>query len=122
MLPGMQRLLLLATLLATTPVHVATWEASFRKCDIGKSFAKVVWPKNNRFTCIGELVRDDNGLHLAQNQQSLVWCEIAEISDDNEAKVIKVCTVGDLCEIRGTIHGHGAFLWTKITKVRKLKE
>jgi hypothetical protein len=40
MLPGMQRLLLLATLLATTPVHAATWEASFRKCDIGKSFAK----------------------------------------------------------------------------------
>src|SRR5262249_55550864 len=41
MLPGMQRrLLLLATLLATPPVHAATWEASFRKCDIGKSFAK----------------------------------------------------------------------------------
>jgi hypothetical protein len=80
---------------------------------------RFVWPKNDQFTCRGELIRDDyKVLQLARNARNLTWCD-AEIADHLEAKVLKVCVVGSLCEIKGSIQGHGAFAWVKITKVRR---
>jgi hypothetical protein len=82
---------------------------------------RFIWPKNDQFTCRGELTRDKyQVLQLAENPDNLTWCD-AEITEDFEAKVLKVCAVGSLCEIKGSIRGHGTFVWVKIRKIQLLK-
>jgi hypothetical protein len=51
----------------------------------------------------------------------LTWCD-AEIANRDKGQVLEACTVGDRCEIKGIIMGHGAFGWVKITSVRSLTQ
>ena len=80
-----------------------------------------VWPKNSQFICSGILIQDEGMYQLKPDKGMLTWCD-ADIEDKDKGRVLDACTVGDTCEIRGTIRGHGAFGWVTITSVRLLKQ
>jgi hypothetical protein len=103
-------------------IALATTVALVGPAAAGPKDPRFIWPKNDQFTCRGELTRDNyQVLQLARNAYNLTWCD-AEISGDLEAKVLKICVVGSLCEIKGIIQGHGAFAWVKITKIQQLEQ
>jgi hypothetical protein len=60
-------------------------------------------------------------ISLKPDEGMLAWCD-AEITGKDKGRVLDACTVGDRCEIKGVIRGHGAFGWVKITSVRSLKQ
>ncbi|RXT41957.1 hypothetical protein B5V03_25995 [Bradyrhizobium betae] len=77
---------------------------------------KLVWPKDNRFTCSGVLAEEQGILLLTPDQNMLTWCD-ADIDDKYRSRVLNVCKLGDRCEIKGTIRGHGAFGWVEINSI-----
>lgn len=79
---------------------------------------KFAWPKDNRFTCRGILSEDQGTLMLAPDQNMLTWCD-AEIDDKDRSRVLQVCKLGNHCEIRGTIRGHGTFGWVAINSIAR---
>jgi hypothetical protein len=100
------------------------------------------WPKHDRFVCRGILasgsVTDDGPAsagvyHLKPDKGMLPWCEMADIADGADSNslkhpsppivdhVLNTCKVGDHCEIKGIIEGHGVFDWATISSVRKLR-
>ncbi len=81
-----------------------------------KPAAKFVWPKDNRFTCRGILAEDQGSLKLTPDQNMLAWCD-ADIDDKDGGRVLDVCKLGDRCEIKGTIRGHGTFGWVEIKSI-----
>ncbi|EJN15563.1 hypothetical protein PMI42_00855 [Bradyrhizobium sp. YR681] len=97
---------LFATCLGTGVVLAAT----------SKSDPKFVWPGDNRFTCRGVLAEEQGVLKLTPDQAMLTWCD-ADIDDKDRGRVLNVCKVGDRCEIKGTIRGHGAFGWVEIKSI-----
>ena len=84
-----------------------------------EDWSKFKWPKNNRFVCASELIRNEKTLQLKRNETNLAWCD-AEIAPEDEAKVLKVCALNRRCEIKGIIMGHGAFGWQKFYSIRQL--
>jgi hypothetical protein len=86
-----------------------------------KTDPTVVWPKNSQFNCSGILIQDEGTYQLKPDEGMLAWCD-AEIEGKDKGRVLDACTVGDRCEIKGVIRGHGAFGWVKITSVRSLKQ
>ena len=80
-----------------------------------------VWPRNSQFNCRGILIQDEGTYQLKPDEGMLTWCD-AEIAGGDKGRVLDACTVGDSCEIKGIIRGHGAFGWVKITSVRSLKQ
>lgn len=77
---------------------------------------KFVWPKDNRFTCRGILAEEQGALQLTPDQNMLTWCD-ADIDDKDRSRVLSICKLGDHCEIKGTIRGHGTFGWVAITSI-----
>jgi hypothetical protein len=77
---------------------------------------KLVWPKDNRFTCRGILAEEQGALQLRPDQNMLTWCD-ADIDDKDRGRVLSVCKLGDHCEIKGIIRGHGTFGWVAITSI-----
>jgi hypothetical protein len=77
----------------------------------------LVWPKNSKFTCSGVLTQEQGTYRLASDQGMLTWCD-ADIDDKYKGRVLDACKLGDRCEIKGTIKGHGAFWWVDITSVK----
>jgi hypothetical protein len=51
----------------------------------------------------------------------LAWCD-AEIGDKDEGRVLGACKLGQRCEIKGTIRGHGTFGWVEINSVKALPD
>jgi Bacterial SH3 domain len=86
-----------------------------------KTDRRVVWPKNSQFNCSGILIQDEGTYQLKPDEGMLAWCD-AEITGKDKGRVLDACTLGDRCEIKGVIRGHGAFGWVKITSVRSLKQ
>jgi hypothetical protein len=86
-----------------------------------KTDRRFVWPKNSQFNCSGILVLDEGSYQLKADESMLTWCD-ADIDDKDKGRVLDACTVGGRCEIKGTILGHGAFTWVKITSVRSLTQ
>jgi hypothetical protein len=84
-----------------------------------KDDPRFLWPKNSQFSCRGVLVQDGDTYRLKADANMLAWCD-ADIADNNEGRVLAVCKLGDRCEIKGVIMGHGAFGWVRITSVKKL--
>jgi hypothetical protein len=84
-----------------------------------KTDPRLVWPKNSQFNCSGILIQGEGTYQLKPDEGMLVWCD-AEIEGKDKGRILDACTVGNRCEIKGVIRGHGAFLWVKITSVRPL--
>jgi uncharacterized protein YecT (DUF1311 family) len=84
-----------------------------------KTDPTLVWPKNSKFSCSGVLTQEQGTYRLTPDQGMLVWCD-ADIGDKDKGRLLDACKLGDRCEIKGTIMGHGAFGWVEITSVRKL--
>ncbi len=80
-----------------------------------------VSPKNSQFNCNGILIQDEGTYQLKPDEGMLAWCD-AEIGGKDKDRVLDPCPVGDSCEIKGIIRGHGAFGWVKITSVRSLTQ
>jgi hypothetical protein len=83
-----------------------------------KTDPRFVWPKNSQFNCSGILIQDEGTYQLKPDDGMLTWCD-AEIEDKDKSRVLDACTVGERCEIKGVIRGHGNFFWVKITSVRR---
>ena len=83
-----------------------------------KTDPRFVWPKNSQFNCSGILIQDEGTYQLKPDEGMLTWCD-AEIEDKDKSRVLDACTVGERCEIKGVIGGHGNFFWVKITSVRR---
>jgi hypothetical protein len=81
-----------------------------------KPSPKFVWPKDNRFACRGIMAEEQGVLLLTPDQNMLTWCD-AEIGDKDRSRVLNVCKIGDRCEIKGTIRGHGTFGWVEIDTI-----
>lgn len=79
---------------------------------------KSAWPKHSRFTCRGVLSEDQGTLMLAPDQTMLTWCN-AEIDDKDRRRILQVCNLGDRCQIKGTISGHGTFGWVAIHSIAR---
>lgn len=77
----------------------------------------VIWPKNSQFICRGVLVHEGGTYRLTPDQGMLAWCD-ADIAENDNGRVLNVCKLGDRCEIKGTINGHGAFGWVAISSIR----
>jgi hypothetical protein len=77
-----------------------------------------VWPKNSQFSCTGVLVKDEHAYQLRPDEGMLTWCD-ADLWEGKELRALKTCSLGNRCEIKGVIQGHGAFAWTKINSVRR---
>jgi hypothetical protein len=77
-----------------------------------KDDPRFLWPKNSQFSCRGVLVQDGDTYRLKADANMLAWCD-ADIADNNEGRVLAVCKLGDRCEIKGVIMGHGAPSWTE---------
>jgi Bacterial SH3 domain len=86
-----------------------------------KTDSRFIWPKNSQFNCSGILIQDEGTYQLKPDEGMLAWGD-AEIEGKDKGRVLDACTVGDRCEIKGVIRGHGAFGWVKITSVRSLKQ
>jgi hypothetical protein len=82
-----------------------------------KTDPRFVWPENSQFTCRGLLAHEEDAYRLAPDQGVLVWCD-ADIGDKDSGRVLNVCKLGDRCEIKGTIRGHGAFGWVEISSIK----
>src|SRR5262245_45170226 len=88
----------------------------------------LIWPKNSQFTCTGVLTAKEGELRLDPDKGMLAWCwalfdgpEGYGVTKFDAAKRVKAtCSVGDRCQVKGTIQGHGEFFWTKIISVKKL--
>jgi hypothetical protein len=78
---------------------------------------RFVWPKNSKFTCSGVLVQEQGGYRLTPDQGMLAWCD-ADIDDQDKDRVLVACKLGERCEIKGTIRGHGTFRWIAFTSVK----
>jgi hypothetical protein len=94
-------------------------------------------PRGDYQSCIGTLVIDEYEIGnriehdlqldmaasgvttLGGRPQPSLWCD-ATIPEFLMAKVLKVCAVGDRCQIKGEFRGHGTFGWTRISSVKKL--
>ena len=81
-----------------------------------KTDPKFVWPKNSQFNCSGVLTQEEGTYRLKPDQGNLTWCD-ADIDGKDKGRVLDGCKLGDRCEIKGTISGHGAFSWVEITSV-----
>jgi hypothetical protein len=86
-----------------------------------KTDRRFAWPKNSQFNCRGILVQDEGTFQLKRDEDMLTWCD-ADIDEKDKGRVLDTCTVGDRCEIKGVIRGHGAFAWFKVTSVRSLEQ
>jgi hypothetical protein len=82
-----------------------------------KTDPRFVWPRNSQFTCSGVLAQEQGTYRLTPDQGMLTWCD-ADIDDKDKGRVLDACKLGDRCEIKGTIRGHGTFGWVKITSVK----
>jgi hypothetical protein len=78
---------------------------------------RFVWPKNSKFTCRGVLVQEQGGYRLSPDQGMLAWCD-ADIDDQDKNRVLDACKLGDRCEIKGIIRGHGTFHWIGFTSIK----
>jgi hypothetical protein len=96
--------------------NMDSWSASATG---SKTDPTLLWPKNSRFTCRGVLADEQGTYRLTPDQGMLAWCD-ADIDDKDKNRVSNACKLGDHCEIRGTIMGHGAFAWVEITSVMTL--
>jgi hypothetical protein len=102
--------------LALTNHSAATANEAEKKTD-----RRFVWPKHSQFNCRGILAQDEGTYQLKRDENMLTWCD-ADIDEKDKGRVLDTCTVGDRCEIKGVIRGHGAFAWVKITSVRSLAQ
>lgn len=84
-----------------------------------KTDPRFVWPKNSQFTCGGVLAKEQTTYRLTPDPHMLAWCD-AYIEDKDKDRVLGVCKLGNRCEIKGTIRGHGAFGWVEITSVKAI--
>ena len=105
-----------AVLLAMSGLVVICFGAGAALAATNKLDPKFVWPKDNRFTCRGVLAEEQGGLRLTPDQNMLTWCD-ADIDDKDRSRVLNVCRLGNRCEIKGTIRGHGAFGWVEIKSI-----
>jgi uncharacterized protein YecT (DUF1311 family) len=62
------------------------------------------------------LANEQGTYQLTPDQGMLAWCD-ADIDDKDKSRVLNTCKLGDHCEIKGIIRGHGAFAWVEITSV-----
>ncbi|SEM72922.1 hypothetical protein [Bradyrhizobium sp. OK095] len=102
--------------LAMTGWVVTCLGASATLAATNKTDPKFVWPKDNRFTCRGVMAEEQGVLLLTPDQNMLTWSD-ADIDDKDRIRVLKVCKLGDRCEIKGTIRGHGTFGWVEINSI-----
>lgn len=82
-----------------------------------KTDPRFVWPKNSQFTCRGFLTQEQGVYGLTPDPGMLAWCD-ADIGHKDKRRVSDACKLGDHCEIKGTIKGHGSFGWAEITSVK----
>jgi hypothetical protein len=75
-------------------------------------------PKSIHQSCSGVLTLEAGFYELKPDAGAGTWCD-SYVSDGLVQKVLKACTVGDRCHIEGSVVGHGAFYWTRISSVRK---
>lgn len=77
---------------------------------------------NKYQSCTGILMRDifedEDNDHLNHARGGL-WCD-ASLPSNLQSKILKVCKLGDYCQVTGTFSGRGTFEWTRIYSVRKL--
>jgi hypothetical protein len=81
-----------------------------------KTDPRFVWPKNSQFTCRGVLAHEQGTYRLTPDQGMLAWCD-ADIDDKDKDRVLDTCKLGDRCEMKGIIRGHGAFGWVEVTSI-----
>lgn len=91
---------------------------AFLGCSPGEAKPDFAWPKDGKFACTGVLTRGEDGYQLTPDRGMLPWCDAA-IRDEDAPRVLKACTLGAGCEIRGSIRGHGTFGWVAIAAVRR---
>jgi hypothetical protein len=76
-------------------------------------------------TCTGTLVEDDYSPHLDYNSNPKSQSDLCTVhmTTDIVKLVLKTCSLGDKCYLKGTIKDagdHGRILWTSLTVVRRL--
>jgi hypothetical protein len=92
--------------------------------------AQYTWPNTNRFDCTGTLKL--NTIVVPSTSKTEAWYSLepikgmkvrcdADIGPELAGRVLKTCSTENRCEIKGTIAGHGAYVWTRIDSVRKLR-
>ena len=90
----------------------------------------MAYAKSKSHHCVGYLYNDSElGPRLAQDRRGSTFvssnCD-ASLDDmlpetaRARRSVLRTCTFGELCEIYGTIEGHGTFAWTSVRRVRRL--
>jgi hypothetical protein len=84
-----------------------------------KTDPTLVWPKNSRFSCRGVMTAEQGTYRLTPDPGMLAWCD-ADIGDKDKNRVSNACKLGDHCEIKGMIMGHGTFGWVEITSIMAL--
>lgn len=80
-----------------------------------------IWP--GKLTCRGDLIQTEVLTYELKFQEleDNVWCN-AMIDHKDESRVLAICKVGDYCEIKGIVDGHGSFYWYKITSIAKKQD
>jgi hypothetical protein len=83
--------------------------------------------------CVGKLIRDDIEIHLEPLKKGAtfdIWCDAGLFNTNDKGmeafkvahdKVLSVCRLGDICEIKGVVEGYGSFSWYKIHSVRRVQ-
>jgi hypothetical protein len=114
--PNMNQLLL--TFITGAAVIALAGSSVFGEEKIDPRF---MWPKNSLFVCRGVVAQEEGTFRLKPDQDMLTWCD-AEVGGKDEVRVLRSCKLGERCEIRGMISGHGTFGWAKITSIKALPQ
>jgi len=72
-----------------------------------------------RQDCTGVLDQDGGDYKLRPDIGSGLWCD-SGIAGKLVSRVLKACTLGSRCHIKGSVSGHGVFYWLKISLVEAL--
>src|SRR5262249_2431089 len=76
-------------------------------------------------SCSGVITVSEGEYRLKPDAGSGLWCDAIISSgeyiggENLVPKVLKVCTVGSRCRIKGTYEGHGVFYWNNILGVSR---